>query len=311
MAKLIPDTIDFGAYYEQTNASVTVRPASSWTEDLVRRVHPPPRKAMPRMSSTKLGRELEFRPGEVTVWVGYKGHRKTLFTTQVCLDLCASGQRCLIASFEMAPDVTLQRMARQAAALAQPDERWLRDFARWTDDRLWIFDHLGNVSLETCVGMCRYFADEKEGQHVFIDSLQFVCESEEQLDVQKRFMQAMVRLARDTGLHVHLVAHAKKPNNGDDGKPPTGYDIRGSSSIPDQAFNIASVWANRAKKEAVEGGKATEEQLAQPDAVVLVDKQRNGAFEGKLLMWWDDGSFRFTNSRTAPLEPYPLWLDGV
>lgn len=311
MAKVIADTIDFGAYYEQTNASVTVRPASSWSDDLVRCVHPAPRKVQPRMGSTKLGRELEFRPGEVTVWVGYKGHRKTLFTTQVCLDLCASAQRCLIASFEMAPQVTLQRMARQAAALAQPDERWLRDFSRWTDGRLWIFDHLGNVSLEQCVGVCRYFADELEGHHVFIDSLQFVCESEEQLDVQKRFMQAMVRLGRDTGLHVHLVAHGKKPNNGDDSKPPTGYDIRGSSSIPDQAFNIASVWANRAKKAAMEGGKATEETMSQPDAIILVDKQRNGAFEGKLAMWWDEASFRFTNSRMAPLEPYPLWLDGV
>lgn len=311
MAKVIRDDIDFGAFMEQTEARVAVKPASLWADDLVRRVHPPPRQRRPSMASTKLGRELDFRPREVTVWTGYKGHKKSLFTSQVALDLIVADERCMVASFEMPPDVTIERMARQAAGIAQPSEGWLRDFARWTDDRLWLFDHMGNVSLEKCVAVSRWCAEQLQIRHVFIDSLQFVCESEEQLDVQKRFMQAMVRLARDTDLHVHLIAHARKPDRGDDSKPPTGYDIRGSSSIPDQAFNIASVWANRAKKTAIEGDRATEEVLAQPDAVILVDKQRNGAFEGKLAMWWDDGSFRFTNSRMAPLEPYPLWLEGV
>lgn len=311
MAKVIRDDIDFGAFLEATEARVAVKPASLWAEELVRRVHPPQRQRRPQMASTKLGRELDFRDGEVTVWFGYKGHRKSLFLSQVVLDLIASGERCMVASFEMAPDVTLARQARQAAGLAQPSEEWLRDFLRWTDDRLWLFDHLGNVSPEKCIAVCRWFADALAGRHVVIDSLQFVCESEEQLDAQKRLMQAMVRLARDTGLHVHLVAHARKPSNGDDSKPPSAYDIRGSSSIPDQAFNAVSVWANRAKKAAMEAGRADEETLAKPDALIVVDKQRNGAFEGVLSMWWDAASFRFTNSRMAPLEPYRLWLDGV
>lgn len=308
MARMIePDDIDFGAYERSTEAAAKVRAASLYSELLdeqfAERV---PGARRPRMNSTKLGGCLEFRPGEVTCWAGYNGHRKSMAIGQAILDLCSQGERCLVMSFEMLPAMTLARMARQAFGRAVPVKRQRDAFMHWTDDRLWIFDHMGRFSPAKAVAVLRYFAEELKGTHVVIDSMMMVCQSEESLDEQKQFVTDLVRIAQETDLHLHLVAHCKKPL--DESKPPTKYDIRGSSAISDQCHNIVMVWANQAKKDAVQaqGVNVEDKWLEQPDAMLIVGKQRNGSFEGKLKLWCDEASFRFTNERTTPIEAYPI-----
>lgn len=312
MARMIePDDIDFGAYERQTEAAAKVRPASLYSEDLDAQFAPRlPGGRRPRMNSTKLGGCLEFRPGEVTVWAGYNGHRKSMALGQTIADLCSQGERCLVMSFEMLPAVTLARMARQVFGVNVPTKRQRDAFMRWTDDRLWIFDHMGRFSPSKALAVLRYFAEELVGTQIVIDSMMMVCESEESLDEQKQLITDLVRVAQETGVHVHLVAHCKKPL--DETKLPTKYDIRGSSAISDQVHNIVMVWANQAKKAAIEaagGANVDEKWLEQPDAMLAVGKQRNGAFEGKLKLWWDEASYRFTNERTTPIEPYPIGDD--
>jgi twinkle protein len=299
------DDIDWAAYEAVTELKVKVRPASIFADELVAHFAPRPSGfRRPRMTSTKLRTCLEFRPEEVTVWFGYNGSRKSMLAGQVQLDLCAMGERTLIASPEMQPRATLGRMARQAFGCACPSERQLRLFSDWTDGRLWLFDHMGRITPAKMLAVIRHFAGELQGGHVVVDSMMMVCESEESLDEQKQFATDLVRVAQETGVHVHLVAHCKKPL--DEGKPPTKYDLRGSAAISDQAHNLVSVWANRGKKAALEANPTDEKFLEQPDALVTVEKQRNGSFEGRLKLWWDEASFRFTDERTTPIEPYRL-----
>jgi twinkle protein len=312
MARLIePDDIDFGAYERQTEAAAKVRPASLYSEDLDAQFAPRlPGSRRPRMTSTKLGGCLEFRPGEVTVWAGYNGHRKSMALGQAIIDLSTQGERSLVMSFEMLPAVTLARMARQVFGVNVPTKRQRDAFMRWTDDRLWVFDHMGRFSPAKALAVLRYFCEELEGTQVVIDSMMMVCESEESLDEQKQLITDLVRVAQETGLHIHLVAHCKKPL--DESKPPSKYDIRGSSAISDQVHNIVMVWANQAKKAALEAGAKLDDKPTpngrswgdQPDAMLSVGKQRNGSFEGKLSLWWDESSYRFTNERMTPIEPY-------
>lgn len=297
--------IDFAAYEQDTNVRVKVRQASVFVDDLkaqfVQRAH----VREPSMRSTKLRNLLHFRPGEITAWAGFNGHRKSMFAGQVALDLMADGQRVLIASMEMAPERTLARMARQAAATRYPDPRWLDAFSTWTDDRLWLFDHMGRITPSACMAVCRYFADELKGQHVVIDSMMMVCASEESMDEQKQFVTDLCRLALETDLHVHLVTHCRKPQHGED-KPPTKYDIRGAAAISDQASNVVTVWANRAKRDALEKNPTDSDALAKPDALVSVEKQRNGSWEGKVSLWFDETSLRFCDDRTSAAIPMDL-----
>lgn len=307
MKLLSADSIDFKAYMRDTEASVNVRAASLFADDL-KAVFQPIRRGLKRaeMFSTKLRSVIEFRPGEVTCWAGYSGHRKSMLAGQAALDLCVQRERVLIASFEMLPAQTLARMARQAFAAAVPTDDELDAFSAWTNGRLWMFDHFGRISPWLCIAVLRYFADELRGTHVVIDSMMMVCASEEHFDEQKQFATDLVRVAQETGMHIHLVAHCRKPGSADESKPPTKYDLRGSAAITDQAHNVITIWANKAKKAALEINASDEKALDQPDAAVTVEKQRNGAWEGRLKLWFDEASLRFCDDRGSAVLPYEL-----
>jgi twinkle protein len=192
MAEILRDDIDFSSYLTMTEPRSKVRAASAFADELAEELAPGRVDTAPTMFSTKLRDRLHFRPGEVTAWAGYNGHKKSMFVGQVVLDLCAQNERALIVSLEMAPRVSLARMARQAAGVAYPGRNFLGEFTRWTDGRLWLFDHAGRISPALCLAVLRYFADELKGTQVVIDSMMMVCASEESMDEQKQFTTDLV-----------------------------------------------------------------------------------------------------------------------
>ena len=311
--QLIPDTIDLRAYTKAPDFEARVRKASDFIAEIQAELAPKGENHArhPTMLSPKAQGRIEFRPGEITCWSGYNGHRKSMFTSQVALDLCMQKQRVLIVSLEMSPTRTMARMTRQATGTGYPHPDETERFARWTDDQLWLFDYVGRLDTKTAIGLCRYFAQKLGGQHVFIDSMMKVCESEESLDEQKQFVTSICELADETGLHLHLVTHCRKPQSGDEGRPPSKYDIKGSGSISDQAHNIMMVWQNKAKKAKLEVNSFDESVLDEPDAIISCEKQRNGEWEGKLKFWFHNPSMRFCDDRGTKVEAYRLpWTDA-
>jgi twinkle protein len=152
----------------------------------------------------------------------------------------------------------------------------------------------------------RYFAEELKGTQVIVDSMMMVCASEEYLDEQKQFVTDLVRSAQEFGLHIHLVTHCRKPQSGDESKPPTKYELRGSAAISDQCHNVVTVWANKPKQQELSQGNNA--KSGEPDAMVTVEKQRNGQWEGRIRLWFDEPSLRFVNE-AGPAEPYALGVE--
>lgn len=298
--QMIQDDIDLSEYLRAAeDLRVLVRPAKAYEHDLKIELAPRiPGERKSAMRSTKLRDRIEFRSGEVTVWAGYNGARKSLFTGQVALDLVRQGEPTLMASFEMAPVRTLGRMARQAWGIDRPSPEQIRRFLEWSES-LFIFDHKGTIKPARCTAVCRYFAEELKGRHAFIDSMMMVCGSEEHLDEQKQFMTGIVRMAIETGLHVHLIAHCRKPT--DENKPPSKYDLRGSAAISDQADNVITVWMNQSKKAA--SGAFIRDRI-QPDALITVEKQRNGSYEGRSQLWFHEESLRFVDDAADFVDPF-------
>lgn len=313
MAHFLSDEIDFAAYERDTECKAKVRRASAFSDELDTEFLPRTGSRRSSMFSTKLRDVIEFRPGEVTCWAGFNGHRKSMFTGQLALDLCVQRERTLIVSLEMKPRKTLARMCRQAAARAVPtiDER--RHFMRWTDDKLWLFDHEGRLLPDRAIAVCRYFGKELQGRHVVIDSLMKVVQSEESMDEQKRMVGDLCDIAKETDLHIHLVAHCKKPPGEGENKPPTKYDIRGSAAISDQCSNVILVWQDKAKRakltSAHAGGQPVETELVNRwDHILAIDKQRNGEVEGKFGLYFDDESLRFMDSQDEA-QPYDFMTE--
>jgi twinkle protein len=297
------DEIDFEAYEWETDCRAKVRTVTDYHDEAWNELGPSVGGSAPSMFSSKLKHCLQFRPGEVTAWAGYSGHRKSMFTGQVAMELGIQGVPSLMCSFEMSPAKTLARMARQFTAEQFPRPESFARFMERTAGKVWLFDHMGRIDPAKCLTVCRYFANELNGRHVWIDSFMMVCGSEERMDEQKQFATDLNRLAQETGLHVHVIAHCRKPASGDESNPPGKHDLRGSAAITDQCSNVITVWANKAKKARLAENEF-DPVIHEPDAAITVCKQRNSDFEGRLKFWFDDASMRFTDERGAGLNAW-------
>lgn len=290
--ELIRDTIDLSDYMEpESNYAVKVKPASDWMEEveLSFRAGNAPQHSGPLFK--KMSGEIEFRPGEVSIWAGINGHRKSTFTSQIALDLCKQKERVLIISLEMSPARTMQRMTRQACGGDDPTMDFIARFHKWTDNRLWLFDHVGTLTPAICLAVCRYFHRELKGTHVFIDSMMKVVTSEEHLDEQKKFINDVCTLAHDTKLHPHVIHHVRKGNS--ERERPGKFDLKGSGAISDQADNIFIAWRDKEQEKLRKTGGQTK-----PDFYLSCEKQRNGASEECYGFWFDSESMQFLEKET-------------
>lgn len=309
---LTADDIDFSLYEKETDAQQKVKPAKDYVQELIDRIESPTRPNHRYMPWAKTYGLFQFRPGEVTVWGGANGNGKSMVTGFVALGLLAQGERCCIASFEMKPTRTLERIARQfsgsnpndpAYAGSPEAKKYLldlyRQFKDWTDDRLWLYDQQGTVTASQVCAVARYCAKELGVTHMFIDSLMKCVQGEDDYNGQKSFVDELTAIARDYSIHIHLVHHIKKPASED--TKPGKYDFKGTGAITDQVDNVIAVWRNKPKERKREAGQMVED--TEPDCLLICDKQRNGEWEGTIGLWFDKDSQQYLpNPGQQPME---------
>lgn len=315
MAQVIyEDEIDFAQYERETDAKQKVKPASQWVQELIDRINNPIKEPRAVMPWRKTHNMVAFRKGEVTVWGGANGNGKSLVTGQIALSLIAQDHKVCIASFEMKPSKTLERMGRQYSGFNADDPAFAgssaaktelikvyEEFKEWTDGRLWLYDQQGTVTANQVAAVVRYCAKEKGITHFFIDSLMKCVASEDDYNGQKMFVDELTAIARDHGIHIHLVHHIRKP--ADENHKPSKYDYKGTGAITDQVDNVISVWRNKAKEKKRDEGKAADDK--DPDALLICDKQRNGEWEGSIGLWFDRQSMQYVgNPGDEPLIMY-------
>lgn len=296
----IADDLDFVAYMDTTEHDQKIIAAGDYAEDVVAYFWDEKRERGHSLPWEKAKGKLAFRPGEVTLWAGYNGHGKSLALGQFCVGLIPQLRRMCIASLEMKPVVTLARMCRQACGSSKPDPEYIRMFHDLLNKCVWMYDQQGTVSWEKMIGVIQYAAKVKQCEHFILDSLLKCGIGEDDYTKQKMFVDALCSVARDTGIHIHFVAHSRKAQN--EHNPPGKMDVKGTGSITDQVDNVVTWWRNKAKEEAIRTGKTTHD--TEPDAMLICDKQRNGEWEGKLGFWFEPGSLQFVESPNA--VPYDL-----
>ena len=316
MPVITPDEIDFSVYETVTDHKQKVRSASCYVQALIDRVGSGIKEKQAFMPWTKTRDLIQFRPGEVTVWGGPNGSGKSLVTGQTALSLCAQGEKVCIASFEMKPTKTLERMGRQFTSFSLTDQYMqdpsIRDatvqqymeFRDWTDTRLWVYDQQGTVQWKQVCAVARYCAKELGITHFFIDNLMKCVAGEDDYNGQKAFIDELCSIARDENIHIHIVHHIKKPASDD--QKPSKYDFKGTGAITDQLDNVIAVWRNKKKERAMQEGKPFDAK--EPDSMLIVDKQRNGeGWEGNIGLWYDKQSQQFLPDAFA--QPMRFYWD--
>lgn len=221
---------------------------------------------------------LRLRPHELTVWAGSNGSFKSTVLSEIMLSLAMEGSKVVVCSLEMPAYKTAALMAVQAFANPHPSRGRVEAWAEDLGENLTYLDLTGDLEPAEAIKLAQYCAHELGAQHFLLDNLTKVVSADnEAVEQQRKFIAQAHRLAIDTGMHFHVVAHTRKPQ-GEEEKPPGRYEVAGSRTLVDQPDNVVMIWRNRAKELRMAEGEMGEAQ--KPDVVLNVCKQRHGPFEG-------------------------------
>jgi twinkle protein len=243
--------------------------------------------------------KFRVRNSELTILTGVSGHGKSMWLSQVILAMMRQDTKCLIASLEMRPVLTLARMITQTLGSSEPTDDYIHKFCDRAKEKLYIYDQTGVTTSQDMVATL-YYGKHVLGVDVFvIDSLMKLNDiSEESLDAQKRFVNTLAVVCRDLQIHIFLVAHTRKMK--DETEIPDATDLMGSSHLRNLCDSLVLCWRNRSKEKLIDEGKTPEEELKIiPDAKVFVQKQRNAQWEGSFNFWFDPKSLTYKESPNA------------
>jgi len=245
----------------------------------------------------KLGFKFMFRPGEVTLVGGAAGDGKSQVVSDCVVDLVQQGARTCLLSLEMKGKFTLKRMVKQAGKIDRPTAQFVEKILRWLTPGLWIYDLVGKVNVDLILDVFDY-ARARYGCDVFIiDSLMRLGVASDDYVGQEKVVYQLVEWATSKNVHLILVAHSRKGEHSRG--VPDLQDFKGAMEIGANAHNAIMIWRNRKNEEqlAHEENEAVIKALKEEPGVVFnLCKQRNGDFEGKIGLWFDQDTYRYRSS---------------
>lgn len=288
--------VNFDSYVVAKDEIAKIKDASSY-KDTVKRGFLNPEEEQGLSLPWAKATEFKFRDSELTIWTGYNGHKKSMMLGFVILGLISQGARGCIASLEMPPRKTLSRMCKQWIGVGDPGMQYVEKYFSWLHKKLWIYDQVGTVNMTRMLGVARYAITELGVTHFVIDSLMKCGIAEDDHTKQKMFVDELSTLAKDTGAHIHLVAHAKKPETGKESIPSTKYGVSGSGHLTNMADNVIISFSQK-------------DDTKDYDQMLIVDKQRNGEAEPKYILNFDKESLQFKGFSNSPRMNHEDWENG-
>lgn len=279
--------------YSRVEADRKVRPATDFTKDVMDFYLSGEKISGIRLPWSILDSKFRLREEEITVLSGINGSGKSLLASQWILGAMSQGYQCLSVSLEMSPKAQLARMWRQASLKVEPTMDYGLGFNYWTKGKLWFFDQQGSVDLTTLIAVIRWSSENCGTNFVLVDSLMTMAIASDDYNGQKQCICALASVARELGIHVLLITHARKGANVKDRLD--RWSIRGASEIADRADNIFLL------------GRTFEPDYMTPDAYLTLAKARH--FDGAecdIDLWLDHASM---NYHTANEEPQKMELE--
>lgn len=284
--KPLSNDIDF-LKFAGLQESQYLEPTTTFLEDVKKRFANGYEVQGEKLPWKKTREKVGLRDGEVSLWAGINGHGKSNLLGQVIVWL-PRDVKCVIASLEMKPAATIERMCRQTMGSGIPTPEYVDYFGERTDN-IWIYDQIDSVPAEKILGMCHYAAQELAVKQIMIDSLMKCGISPEDYPRQKEFVDRLCWCAKTENIHIHLVHHIRKGDK--ELSVPDKFDIKGAGEITDLVDNVFIVHRNKAKERAQENNN--HEKDNEPDETLMVSKQRHGNWEGKVNLWWHEPSHQY------------------
>lgn len=248
------------------------------------------------------GSQIRFYPGGVSIWSGFPGMGKTTMLRQLMCHLLQRDQGVFSASLEEHPEDQIARLVETAAGTSQPNAHQAQWFIDAFGEKFRVWARVGLTSHRKLLAVVRKLAQQGTS-HVFIDSLMKLDISSQDFEAQRNFANLIDATAKQTGCHIHLVAHPKKPQSAD--QEPDLNDVGGAKEIVGIADNVYFV--RRRKCDMV--------SALSSGVSILVLKRRYGRGQvgGAVSGWFHQDLCQFsteqfaTAARYLPADAYIPW----
>jgi hypothetical protein len=204
----------------------------------------------------------------------------------------------------MPAEYLFDHLASLAAVVQEPPESYLREFGQWMDDRIYIYDRADVISpteaLQALIGLRKHFGCDL----IVLDCL-MMCDLADDLDLEKKFTAQIAAIAKAFNCCIVLVHHMRKPHGGEgEKKVPTKHDFLGSSRIVNVASSVLILWDNKEKGYLRNMGMEVDDD--EPDAKLVVAKQRYSPFEGPTGLYRHDTARVLCNNRQRQYRPIEI-----
>lgn len=295
--------------YSVADEAMTLRPASEYVEEVWQYITTPYTARGAQLPWQETHQDIQVRPGELSLWTGKRKSFKSMVTGQAMLSLIQQNERVAIASMEMPIEDTLSRMECQALAVQNPSRAAHDAFYKWAADRLWLYTQGGTVKAERLLAFTRFAVAEREVKHIVLDSLMMVGfdgvrSSFDKIEKQEGFVRSLATIARDTGAHIHLVAHHRK-SDVHGARAPDADDIKGGGGMADLASVVYIVAANAKKQAEASKPNPKPEIMEQPDAWLEVAANRRGPSGSRWGLHYHAPSMQLTRHRGRGMQTVP------
>lgn len=278
-----------------------IKPADAFEDDVIDYFYPKVTTPVGFPLGWDEMKEVRIRPDELSVWAGINGHGKSMIVTQIALMAAQSGEKTVIASFEMPAKKTLARMVRQATGQACPQRARIKECLAWMKDYIKVYDYVGRGNVDSMLKNFRIACETEGCSQYIIDSLMKCGLAEDDYSKQKFLVEDFHNAAMQMHAHVHLVVHARKSR--DESEKPGKMDVMGASGITNIADNVFTVWRNKPKEAKI--NECRRQQIGvpydvdkQPDCIVecVKSREQGGEIERQYYLWYNHPTCQYLNA---------------
>ena len=254
-----------------------------------------PVPSLPKLTNLMKG----FRRGEMTVLTGPTGTGKTTFLGQLSLDFAESDVRTLWGSFEIQNTRLMKKLLQQysrESLYSEKDQsieekmeaiKVLAD--KFQDLPMYFLKFHGGSDVDDVIDAMEYSIYVHDVQHIILDNMQFMLSRNirgwsnfDKFDMQDLAIQKFRAFATEHNIHVTLVVHPRKENEGERLGISSFY---GSAKATQEADNVLILQQDGNRK------------------FIEVKKNRFDGTVGHCPLFFDMTSNRYSDNADAVITP--------
>ncbi len=211
-----------------------------------------------------------LRLGETSIWTGFNSSGKSTLLGQILLNSLESGYKICAYSGELpdrifrywielqaaGPEHINQEVNKYGYPVSKTDYKMLPHIRKWYSGRFWLYDSQEVVGQDKILEVFEYAVQRHDCKIFMVDNLMSLAlNSHSDSDFYRKqadFIGMCKAFAKNFNVHIHIVAHPRKPVAGS-----KELDVAGSGNITNWADNVFEI--RRFNKKEIASLEANEE----------------------------------------------------